>query len=251
MTRKTLNPIAGLAAAALIAVAWVTPDGGGGRWHLPPAVPVDPARFSTRVDNPLLPLPPGARWIYEGHGGEGSKRIVVEVTPDRRTVMGVSCVVVHDTVTVDGAVIEDTYDWYAQDSDGNVWYFGEDTKTYRNGEVESTDGTWEAGVDGAQPGMVMRAEPRVGDRYRQEYASSKAEDMHHVLSLHQKASVPYGDFDVVVIKDYSPLAPGSVEHKFYARGVGPVLEVKVQGGHEWAELVEMSLSGPSQSGVEH
>jgi hypothetical protein len=234
-----MNAIVGIA-VALVTAVWVVPDGGEGRTRADLAAHLEPGRFTTRIDNPLLPLPPGARWVYEGHGGEGTKRIVVEVTNDRRTVMGVTCAVVRGTVTVDGEVVEDTYDWYAQDSDGNVWYFGENTNAYR-GNVASTKGSWEAGVDGAQPGIVMRADPHVGDRYRQEYAPGEAADMHQVLSLRQKASVPYGLFDVVVIKDYDPLDPGSVDHKFYARGVGPVLEVAVQGGHEWVGLVEMSV----------
>ena len=242
MTRPKRNVVAGIAlASALSTAVLVAYDDDGVGSDVGYAPRVDPARFTTEIDNPLLPLRPGTRWAYEGPAASGAKRLVVEVTDDRRTVMGVACVVVRDTVTVDGRVVEETFDWFAQDSDGNVWYFGEDTREYREGGVVNANGSWEAGVDGAQPGIVMRAHPQVGDRYRQEYAPGEAEDMGQVLSLRQRASVPIGDFDVVVIKDYSPLDPGPSQHKFYAPGVGAVLEITVDGSREWVELVEMTV----------
>jgi hypothetical protein len=201
---------------------------------------VDPARFTTVVDNPFLPLAPGTRMTYEGRSGEGLERIVVEVTRDTRTVMGVTCLVVRDTVTVGGNVVEDTYDWYAQDGDGNVWYFGEATTAYEKGKPQSTEGSWEAGVDGARPGIVMKAQPAVGESYRQEYYRGHAEDRADVLSLTATASVPYGTFrDMVMTRDYTPLEPDLVEHKYYARGVGFVLEEEVEGGDTRLELVKV------------
>jgi len=201
--------------------------------------PIDPAGFTTAVDNPFFPLDPGARWVFEGRVDEGLERTVVEVTGETRVVMGVTCVVVRDTVTLDGEVIEDTWDWFAQAADGAVWYFGEETYEYENGEVTSTAGAWEAGVDGAQPGIVMPAQPQVGDSYRQEYYEGEAEDVAEVLSLTESATVPVGTYeDVLMTEDINPLEPEVVEHKYYARGVGPILTVQVQGGSDREELVE-------------
>jgi hypothetical protein len=159
------------------------------------------------------------------------------VTRETRDVMGVRCVVVRDTATLDGRLIEDTFDWFAQDRTGTVWYFGEATTAYRRDGRTSTAGSWEAGVGGAQPGIVMNAQPRVGDTYRQEYRRGRAEDMGRVVSLRSKARVPAGNFrDLVKTRDFTPLEPGVVEHKYYARGVGLVLEVE-RGGRR-VELVE-------------
>ena len=131
-----------------------------------------------------------------------------------------------DTVTVDGEVVEDTRDWYAQDRDGNVWYFGEETAEYEDGKVVSTEGSWEAGVDGALPGIVMHAAPEVGDAYRQEFYEGEAEDLAEVVRDGESATVPAGTFDdVVVIKEWNPLEPESIEEKSFAQGVGMVLEV--------------------------
>jgi hypothetical protein len=202
---------------------------------------IDPAGFTTAVDNPYFPLRPGARWVYEGHVDEGVERTVVEVTDETRVVMGVTCVVVHDTVSLDGEVIEDTFDWFAQDAEGAVWYFGEETYEYENGEITSTEGAWEAGVDGAQPGIVMQAMPQVGESYRQEYYVGEAEDMAEVLSLTETATVPVGSYeDVLVTEEINPLEPDVVEHKYYARDVGPILTVQVEGGSDREELVSVS-----------
>jgi hypothetical protein len=200
---------------------------------------IDPAGFTAAVDNPYFPLPPGARWVYEGRVEDGLERTVVEVTGDTRVVMGVTCVVVHDTVTVDGEMIEDTFDWFAQDAGGAVWYFGEETYEYEDGEIVSTEGAWEAGVDGAQPGIVMPARPQVGDSYRQEYYEGEAEDAAEVLSLTESATVAVGTYeDVLVTEEINALEPDVVEHKYYARGVGPIFTVQVQGGSDREELVE-------------
>ncbi len=210
-------------------------DGGDVEYE-PVIVPSD---FVGAVDNPYLPLAPGSRWVYEGATEDGLERIVVEVTNDTRQVMGVTCVVVRDTVTVDGEVTEDTWDWFAQDVHGNVWYFGEDTKEYEDGKVVSTEGAWEAGVDGAKPGIVMLAGPLVGLTYRQEYYKGEAEDMAQVLALHGTATTPAGTYsDVLRTKEWTPLEPGVAEEKYYAPGVGCVLEVVTKGGDERVELVE-------------
>jgi hypothetical protein len=202
---------------------------------------IDPAEFSDVIDNAFRPLTPGARWVYEARAADGElEEIVVEVLDERRTVMGVPTIVVHDVVSVDGAVIEDTYDWFAQDAAGNVWYFGEDTTAYDDAGTASDDGAWEAGVDGALPGIVMPGKPEVtGIGYRQEYLPGEAEDMGEVIAVSGSVSTPYGDFDdIVVTRDWTPLEPDVVEEKTYARGVGFVLETKNDG--EIVELVEFT-----------
>lgn len=201
---------------------------------------IDPAKFTSRIDNPYSPWKPGARWTYRLTADGETEQTVVQVLRTTRTVMGVDCVVVRDTVTVDGEVIEDTYDWYAQDDEGNVWYFGEDTKEYENGKVTTTEGSWEGGVDGAQPGIVMKATPVVGESYRQEYLKGEAEDEAKVVALHQRAQVPYGKYDdTVKIEETSPIDPALHEYKFYARGVGLVLVVDIRTGDR-DELVSAS-----------
>jgi hypothetical protein len=201
---------------------------------------IDPADFVRTIDNPYLPLRPGTTRVYEGVS-EG-EREVTEVTTTNRTkeVMGVTTTVVRDRVFVGGELVEDTFDWYAQDRFGNVWYFGEASRDYEGGEVVSTKGSWEAGVDGAQPGVVMLGDPAVGDAYRQEFYQGEAEDTARVLALRESVAVPYGSYpDVVVTEDRNPLEPKILEHKFYARGVGVVLERLVEGGHEVLRLVDV------------
>jgi hypothetical protein len=205
-------------------------------------VELDPADFTTTIDNPYWPMAPGSRWVYREVDAEGGKkRVEVTVTKRTKRVMGIEARVVHDVVTEDGDLVEDTYDWYAQDADGNVWYLGEDTKEYENGKVKSTEGSWEAGVDGAQAGIVVPAAPRVGMKYRQEYYAGEAEDRGEILSLSEKATVPFGSFQqVLMTKDTTPLDPKILEHKFYARGVGPVLAVTLSGGSDREELIRFT-----------
>ena len=206
---------------------------------------IDPANFVSRIDNPFYPLSPGSRYVYEGPGNAGHERAAVEVTTETRVVMGVTCVVVHDRVTTDGQLTEDTYDWYAQDTAGNVWYFGEDTKRYVGGQLAGSGGSWEAGVDGAQPGIIMLADQEVGVSYREEYLAGHAEDMGEVISVSESADVPFGSYrDLVMIADTTPLEPNLVEHKYYASGVGLVLDVTVSGGSDRGELVEVTLRHP-------
>jgi hypothetical protein len=134
--------------------------------------------------------------------------------------------------------VEDTYDWYAQDGEGNVWYLGEETAEYENGELVSTAGAWEGGVDGALPGLIMEAAPRVGDVYRQEFYPGEAEDLAEVVRSGVREDVDYGSFgDLIVIKEWNPLQAEVVEEKYYATGVGLVLETTIEGGSERIELV--------------
>jgi hypothetical protein len=197
-----------------------------------------PGDFVDGVDNPLLPLVPGRVLTYRVTGEDGPQRITVRVTDRTRVVQGVPTVVVHDRVTdARGRVVEDTYDWYAQDRAGNVWYFGEDTTAYDGGRPD-TAGSWEAGVDGAEAGLAMPAHPRVGDGYAQEHLAGVAEDQAEVLALDETREVPAGTFGgLLQTEDTTPLEPGLVEWKFYARGLGVVLEETVSGGGERVELL--------------
>ena len=203
-------------------------------------VDLNPADFTTRIDNPYWPMKPGSRWIYRETDTEGTKqRVVVTVTnKTKRIANGVKARVVHDVVTENGKLVENTYDWYAQDSAGNVWYLGEDTKEYENGKFRSTKGSWEAGVDGAQAGIIMPAEPKAGVSYRQEYYAGKAEDKARIVSAKEQAEVPAGHFrKALMTRDVNPLESKILEFKFYARGVGPVLAISVSGGSDREELM--------------
>jgi hypothetical protein len=190
-------------------------------------VELDPADFVPEVDNPYWPMAPGNRWVYR----EEAQRVVVTVTDRKKTILGIGATVVRDQVTEDGELIEDTLDWYAQDRWGGVWYLGEDTTEYENGKPVSKEGSWEAGVDGAQAGLIVPPDPAVGMTYSQEYYAGEAEDRGEILSLDARATVPFGSFDgLLKTKDTTPLEPDVLEHKFYARGVGPILAVAVSGG---------------------
>ncbi len=199
-----------------------------------------PSNFVTTVTNPYYPLETGTRYIYEAQTEDGTEHTEVFITNETKKVMGVTTTVVRDTVALDGVVIEDTYDWYAQDKQGNVWYFGENVKNYEGGKLKDTAGSWEAGIDGAIPGIIMLAEPQVGDTYRQEYYATEAEDMGQVLDLGGATTVPYGAYkNLLITADWNALEPKVLEHKFYARGVGFIAEEKVSGSVERTELVEI------------
>lgn len=217
----------------------VIDPGDGGSY----APAIDPTRFGTRIDNPYLPYQPGAAWVYEGATEDGEvERIEVTVTDDRKVVYGVETIVVHDVVSIEGEVIEDTYDWYAQDDEGNVWYFGEDSTSYDEGRP-STAGSWEAGARGALPGIVMLDSPSTGHAYREEFYSGEAEDMAEVVDLDGSIDTPFGTFDgLVVTINWTPLEPEFVERKYYAENIGLVYETFDLGPDEVVELI--SYTGP-------
>jgi len=199
---------------------------------------IDPQKFDATVDNPYFPLPPGTVWAYEERQGKRVTLDSVTVTSQTRVVMGVRCAVVHDVERTNGRIGEDTYDWYAQDHDGNVWYFGEDTKEFHHDGTVSHAGSWEAGVGGAQPGVIMPAYPQPGAPYRQEYLAGVAEDMGQIVAVGETVTVPHGNYrDCVRTKDWTPLEKGS-EKKWYARGVGVVRTEATDG--EVAVLVGMT-----------
>jgi hypothetical protein len=202
-------------------------------------VELDPADFVAEIDNPYWPMKPGNKWVYKETDAEGNEmQVEVTVTSDKKNILGISATVVHDVVTQDGTVKEDTLDWYAQDVHGNIWYLGEDTKEYENGVVVSTEGSWEAGVDGAQAGILVPANPEAGMTYRQEYYAGEAEDRAKVLSLDEHVEVPYGAFDgCLQTEDTTPLDADVLEHKYYCRGVGVVLALDVASGVGQEELI--------------
>ena len=206
-----------------------------------PSVQIDPNNFVDVVDNPYFPLEPGTTYTYRGETEGVPTRDVMIVTSDTKVILGVTTIVVHDQAYEDGVLVEDTFDWYAQDVDGNVWYFGEDTKELdENGNVISTEGTWQAGVDGAEPGIIMKANPKKGDKYQQEFAADVAEDMAQVIGFEDSFCVSYGCFeDVLVTKEWTPLERGVVENKYYAPGVGFIFGEMVKGGDEQTELVRV------------
>jgi hypothetical protein len=199
----------------------------------PPYRPkIEPASFTTNFTNRYWPLKPGATWTYDGLKDGQPEHVVIVVTKTPRTVFGVRCVTVVDTVTINGSLEEKTTDWYAQDRSGAVWYFGEDSKDYKNGAVSSTQGTWEAGVDGALPGVIIQGAPNPGPTYRQEFRPGVAEDMARVLTTSAVQTVPAGTFHgVVETYDTDPLNPDKKETKFFAPGVGPVHTIRVGGTH--------------------
>ncbi len=205
-------------------------------------VKLDPADFTTEIDNPYWPMSPGSRWVYSESDTQGShEKVVVEVTNETKTIAnGVEARVVRDTVTENGEPVEVTDDWYAQDSDGNIWYLGEDTAEYKNGKVASHSGSFEAGVDGAQAGIAMPANPEPGLSYRQEYYEGEAEDEGAVVTVgEEQVQVPFGYFKsgVLMTRDLVPTEPKVQELKFYAPDVGPVLSVHTDGAGGRAELV--------------
>jgi hypothetical protein len=199
---------------------------------------VDPADFVKAIDNPLLPFRPGTTFLYRGVRGRTSQVDEEIVTGRTEEILGVAATVVRDTVSEGGRPIERTLDFYAQDKDGNVWYLGEDSFELEHGRFVKASDSWRSGVDGAKPGIIMPADPKPGDRYRQEYyPPGEALDEATVLGERGPVTVPYGSYDhALVTSEYSPLEP-QVEQKFYVAGVGEVLERVVKGHREEFRLV--------------
>jgi hypothetical protein len=210
----------------------------------------DPCNFSNPqiVDNSYFSLTPGTTFTYQSETEEGTEKNIVIVTNETKEILGITTTVVWDRVWLDEELIEETFDWYAQDKEGNVWYMGEDSKEYENGKVVSTEGSWEAGVDGAKPGIIMEANPQVGDSYRQEYYPGHAEDAAKVVSLNETVTVPFGTFtDCLQTRDVNLLDPTlDEEDKYYCTNVGGVtLEVAIDSG-ERAELIDFQQSNGTQ-----
>ncbi len=204
----------------------------------PYQVKIDPANFQDKVDNQWFPLVPGTVMKYTEKSKGVTTDITVTVTSETKMIMGVKCVVVHDTASEKGVLKEDTWDWYAQDKQGTVWYMGEATKEFLPGGATSTEGSWEAGVDNAQPGIIITADPKPGKPYRQEYLKNHAEDMGQVIALNETVKVAAGTYTGCVrTKEWSMIEAGS-EKKWYAKGVGMVKAEALGGDVE--ELISVT-----------
>jgi hypothetical protein len=205
---------------------------------------IDPSRFTDRVTNRYFPLKAGTTLVFEGLRDGQPQRTEMAITNETKVVMGVKCLVIRDSNTSNGALVEKTTDWYAQADNGDVWYFGEATAEYTNGAVSSTKGSWEAGVDGAQPGIIMKADPKPGDRYRQEYRPGVAEDMATVSRIEPSVQVTGGTFqNAVVTEDRNPLDPDKLDTKKYAAGVGLVHTVRERTGHHEEAAYVKTIAG--------
>jgi len=201
---------------------------------------IDPAHFVSGVNNPYFPLVPGTVFTYMTV--ETGELDTVTVTSDTIELMGVTCMVVHDVATDADVVHEDTLDYYAQDDQGTLWYMGEDT-TEIDGTMMSTEGSWRAGVDGAQPGMIIEGTPHVGDTYRQEFLAGEAEDQGEVVALDASITVPAGSFTgCMLTRDFTALEPDVEEAKLYCPGTGNVEAHTTKGGAETEQLI--SVTGP-------
>ena len=199
---------------------------------------IDPAHFVSGIDNRYFPLVPGT--VFDYAVLETNETTRTTVTTDTRVVMGVTCIVIHDVASSGGQVLEDTFDYYAQDDAGTVWYFGEDTTAYDAG-TSSTEGSWLSGVDGGKPGIVMPGTPVVGDRYRQEYLAGAAEDAGEILDLDAAVTVAYGSFTgCVKTRDFTALEPDTEEQKYYCPNIGTVRSEATKGGAEHEDLVAVT-----------
>ncbi|HTE49398.1 MAG TPA: hypothetical protein VK698_00885 [Kofleriaceae bacterium] len=200
---------------------------------------VDPADLSADITNPLFPAPVGATWSYSAETPDGLETTEISVEPATVDVNGVAARELRDTVFLDGEIIEDTRDWFAQDGAGNVWYLGEDTAEYEGGVIVSTEGSWQWGVDDALPGVNMLGDPQIGDLYRQEYLAGEAEDYGEVVSLDEAVTVPAGSFTgCTVTRDRSAIEPAADELKYYCAGVGTVL---TEEGDVRDELIDYAV----------
>ena len=199
---------------------------------------IEPGDFVDGVDNPYFPLVVGRTLVYEKDAEDGLERIEVTVLDETKEILGVECMVVRDVVYLEGETTEDTLDWYAQDTDGNVWYMGELSFELEDGEIVSMAGSWKTGVDGAKPGIIMFAAPVPGTVYRQEFLPAEAEDVGRVVALDETVTIDYGVFaHCLHTEDWTPIEPGIYEQKYYAPGIGVVLELDIDGNQ--LELVDI------------
>jgi len=205
-------------------------------------VALDPSNFVARVDNPLWPMAPGTVWVYRETNDAGDlQRNVVTVERRTKTIEGIDATVVRDVIFERGQLTEHTFDWYAQDTCGNVWYLGENTEELHNGNVTSREGSWQAGVHGAEAGVIVPADPQPLQDYRQEYLAGHAEDNARTLSVDEQVGVPFGHFrDAMLVRESSPLEPAVLEYKLYAPGVGPAMAVSVSGETDREVLLKMT-----------
>jgi hypothetical protein len=223
-------------AAALAVMVGVIHGSGNAQGSARPAVPH--AEFVRTITNPYLPYRPGSRWVYKGVKDGVTQTDTVVATHRTRVIDGVTATALTDIATHGSSVLERTTDWYAQDTKGNVWYFGEATKAYSADGTVDTSGSWIAGVHGALPGIVMTSHPRVGDAHRQEYWPGHAEDQYWLVDLRQTVTVPFLEsHHAALTMEWSRLEPGVIDQKYYVPGIGVVRETAVRGPAESASLV--------------
>ena len=240
MKRRTFVPVA--VAAIAVALAGFVPLASSGAKSSAYEPILDPADFTTKVDNRYFPLPVGRVLVYRGVKDGQTQIDRVTVTDETKLVAeGITARVVTDIATTrDGKLLEKTSDWYAQDREGNVWYLGEDTASYHNGKVD-TSGSWEAGVHDAEPGIVMETDPQIPDAYRQEFLRGEAEDTAWIVERGGSVKVPYGTLDhTLTTLEATRLEPGLYDQKIYAPGIGIVFEQALTGETEIAKLVSVT-----------
>lgn len=244
--KATLLTVAALAAAGC--GTNTAQDSGASRQHaqqagrtaLPPLLPPG-SDFVRTIDNPWFPLKPGTVLTSRGEDEGTPATDILRVTERTKRILGIRATVIDDRVYENGRLSERTHDYYAQDKRGNVWYLGENTATLKpNGQVESTEGTWRAGVHGGRAGIFMPAHPHVGDGGWQEYLKGHAEDRYRILNFHTTVHTPaVSSSHAMLIRETTPLEPGVVDHKVYVRGIGTVREETVKGGNERYQLVSI------------
>jgi hypothetical protein len=234
MQRIAVTAVAALATALVLAAPALSAPS----CPKPPALP---GAFVRQIDNPYFPLTPGTTLSYRGKLDGKSATDIFTVTNRTKVILGVTTTVVHDQVFIKGELVEDTEDWFAQDANGNVWYFGEDTKELENGVVVSTEGSWEAGVNNARAGIFMPAVPRVGQIFKQEEAKNVAEDCSKIVDLNATVKTPFvSSNQALKTEEFSLLEPGVLDNKYYVRGIGLVREQTIQGGTDVLELVSVT-----------
>jgi hypothetical protein len=241
MTRKMLTLLAATAVTGAIAAVARVSNAGPSTTAYEPVL--DPANFVAVIDNPYFPLPVGRTLVYEGIKDGQSQVDTVTVTDQTKVIEGITARMVSDVSTHDGALLEKTFDFYAQDKQGNVWYLGEDTTAFLANGKTDTSGSWMAGVNDAEPGLIMEANPQIPDAYRQEFLVGQAEDTAWVVERGGTVTVPYGKLrNTLKTLEATRIEPGSYDLKVYAPGLGIVLEQSLSGPPEVAKLV--SVTGP-------
>lgn len=239
MTRKLFATLTVAAIAGAVATVWAATAGSSSGSSYEPVL--DPANFVSTIDNPYYPLPVGRTLVYEGFRDGQTQTDTIKVLDQTKVVEGITARVVSDVATHDGTLLEKTFDWFAQDKQGNVWYLGEDTTAYgRNGKTD-TSGSWEAGVNDAEPGLIMEANPQIPDGYRQEYLAGQAEDTAWISGQGGSVKVPYGTVrDVLTTLEATQVEPGIYDQKIYGPGLGIVVEQSLTGPVEYAKLASVT-----------
>jgi hypothetical protein len=246
MARRSLAWVAFAAIAGTAMVIWAPwassiPAGTTSACGTTYAPVLDPANFVTVIDNPYFPLPVGRKLVYRGTKDGQSQIDTVTVTDQTRVILGITTTVVNDVATHNGTVLEKTFDFYAQDNQSNVWYLGEDTTAFLPNGKADTSGSFVAGVDGAQPGIIMEANPQIPDAYRQECFAGEAEDTAWVVANSGSLKIPYGNVhNILTTLEATRIEPGAYDQKVYGPGIGIISEQALTGPNEYAQLVSVS-----------